>query len=146
MNRGPGVLPTRLRSTAMGFTTGTASAVTSFGPPVAALMVGAFGGSFNKITAFMTCFALLSIVAMFLGRETRHTGLLHQLMRRPLPLRGRGRGALHATRTRGGAQRRIVRYLPPPLMRSAIQPSRPPISPAGGRGRGASCSTSRLYR
>jgi hypothetical protein len=33
-------------------------------------LVGAFGGSFNRVTAFMTCFAL-SIVAMLLGRETR---------------------------------------------------------------------------
>lgn len=40
-------------------------------------MVGAFGGSFNKVTAVMTCFALLSIVAVILGRETRHAGLPH---------------------------------------------------------------------
>jgi MFS family permease len=73
----PELFPTHIRSTAVGFTTGTARIVTSFGPLVAGLMVGAFGGSFNKVTAFMTCFALLSIVAMFLGRETRHTGLPH---------------------------------------------------------------------
>ena len=42
-----------------------------FGRPlVAGLLVGAFGGSFNRVTAFMTCFALLSIIAMLLGRET----------------------------------------------------------------------------
>jgi hypothetical protein len=35
------------------------------------LLVGAFGGSFNRVTAFMTCFALLSIVAMLLGLETK---------------------------------------------------------------------------
>ena len=37
---------------------------------VAGLLVGAFGGSFDRVTAFMTCFALLSIIAMLLGRET----------------------------------------------------------------------------
>ena len=49
---------------------GSARIITSFGPLVAGLLVGAFGGSFNRVTAFMTCFALLSIVAMLLGRET----------------------------------------------------------------------------
>jgi MFS family permease len=73
----PELFPTHVRSTAVGFTTGTARVVTSFGPLVAGLMVGAFGGSFNKVTAFMTCFAVLSIVAMLIGRETRHTGLPH---------------------------------------------------------------------
>ena len=34
-------------------------------------LVGAFGGSFNRVTAFMTCFALLSILAMLIGRETK---------------------------------------------------------------------------
>jgi MFS family permease len=73
----PELFPTHIRSTAVGFTTGTARVVTSFGPLVAGLMVGAFGGSFNNVTAFMTCFALLSIIAMFLGPETRQTGLPH---------------------------------------------------------------------
>ena len=71
----PELFPTHIRSTAVGFTTGTARVVTSFGPLVAGLMVGAFGGSFNNVAAFMTCFALLSIIAMFLGPETRQTGL-----------------------------------------------------------------------
>lgn len=66
-----------MRSTAVGFTTGSARVITSFGPPVAGLMVGTFGGSFNNVTAFMTCFALLSIVAMLFGRETRDGGLPH---------------------------------------------------------------------
>ena len=66
----PELFPTHIRSTAVGFTTGSARVVTSFGPLVAGLMV-AFFGSFNKVTAFMTCFALLSIIAMFLGRETK---------------------------------------------------------------------------
>lgn len=71
----PELFPTHVRSTAVGFTTGTARVVTSFGPLVAGLMVGLFGGSFNKVTAFITCFAVLSIVAMFVGRETKGAGL-----------------------------------------------------------------------
>jgi MFS family permease len=73
----PELFPTHIRSTAVGFCTGSARVVTSFGPLVAGLMVGAFGGSFNKVTAVMTCFALLSIVAVAIGRETRDTGLPH---------------------------------------------------------------------
>jgi MFS family permease len=71
----PELFPTHIRSTAVGFCTGSARVVTSFGPLVAGLMVGLFGGSFNKVTAVMTCFAVLSIAAMMLGRETRGTGL-----------------------------------------------------------------------
>jgi MFS family permease len=67
----PELFPTHIRSTAVGFCTGSARIITSFGPLVAGLLVGAFGGSFNRVTAFMTCFALLSIVAMLLGRETK---------------------------------------------------------------------------
>jgi len=67
----PELFPTHIRSTAVGFCTGSARIITSFGPLVAGLLVGAFGGSFNNVTAFMTCFALLSIVAMLLGRETK---------------------------------------------------------------------------
>ena len=67
----PELFPTHIRSTAVGFCTGSARIITSFGPLVAGLLVGAFGGSFNRVTAFMTCFALVSIVAMLLGRETR---------------------------------------------------------------------------
>lgn len=71
----PELFPTHIRSTAVGFCTGSARVVASFGPLVAGLRVGAFGGSFNKVTAFMTCFALLSIIAVALGRETRDAGL-----------------------------------------------------------------------
>jgi MFS family permease len=71
----PELFPTHIRSTAVGFCTGSARLVTSFGPLVAGLMVGMFGGSFNKVTAVMTCFAVLSIVAVMLGRETKNTGL-----------------------------------------------------------------------
>jgi len=73
----PELFPTHIRSTGVGFCTGSARIVTSFGPLVAGLMVGAFGGSFNKVTAVMTCFAVLSIIAMALGRETRDSGLPH---------------------------------------------------------------------
>jgi MFS family permease len=71
----PELFPTQIRSTGVGFTTGSARVITSFGPLVAGLMVGAFGGSFNKVTAIMTCFAVLSIIAMILGRETKGAGL-----------------------------------------------------------------------
>ncbi|HTI79245.1 MAG TPA: MFS transporter [Acetobacteraceae bacterium] len=67
----PELFPTHVRSTAVGFTTGTARVVTSFGPLVAGLMVGAFGGSFNKVTAVMTCMAILSIIAMAIAHETK---------------------------------------------------------------------------
>ncbi len=67
----PELFPTHIRSTAVGFCTGSARIITSFGPLVAGLLVGAFGGSFNRVTAVMTCFAVLSIIAMYLGRETK---------------------------------------------------------------------------
>ena len=67
----PELFPTQIRSTAVGFCTGSARIITSFGPLVAGLLVGAFGGSFNRVTAVMTCFAVLSIIAMYLGRETK---------------------------------------------------------------------------
>jgi MFS family permease len=67
----PELFPTQVRATAVGFCTGSARIITSFGPLVAGIMVGAFGGSFNRVTAFMTCFAFLSIIAMLLGRETK---------------------------------------------------------------------------
>ena len=44
----PELFPTHVRSTGVGFTTGTARVVTSFGPLVAGLMVGLFGGSFLR--------------------------------------------------------------------------------------------------
>jgi MFS family permease len=66
----PELFPTQVRSTAVGFCTGSARIITSFGPLVAGLLVGVFG-SFNRVTAVMSCFAILSIIAMFLGRETK---------------------------------------------------------------------------
>jgi MFS family permease len=71
----PELIPTHIRSTAVGFCTGSARVITSFGPLVAGLLVGAFGGSFNRVTASMICFALLSILAMLLRRETRRDPL-----------------------------------------------------------------------
>ena len=67
----PELFPTHIRSTAVGFCTGSARIAAGFGPLVAGLLVGAFGASFNRVTAFMTCFALPSILAMLLGRETK---------------------------------------------------------------------------
>jgi MFS family permease len=67
----PELFPTHVRATGVAFCNGTGRIITSFGPLVAGLLVGAFGGSFNKVTAFMSCFALLSVVAVILGRETK---------------------------------------------------------------------------
>ena len=71
----PELFPTQIRSTGVAFCNGAARIITSFGPLVAGLLVGAFGGSFNRVTAVMSCFALLSVVAMMIGRETRHDPL-----------------------------------------------------------------------
>jgi MFS family permease len=71
----PDLFPTHLRATAVGFCIGSARVVTSYGPLVAGLMVEAFGGSFNKVTAVMTCCAVFSIIAILLGRETKRAGL-----------------------------------------------------------------------
>ncbi len=66
----PELFPTHIRSTGVAFCNGTGRIITSFGPLVAGLLVGAFNGSFNNVTAFMSCFALLSVIAMIIGRET----------------------------------------------------------------------------
>ncbi|MBV8889231.1 MAG: MFS transporter [Alphaproteobacteria bacterium] len=71
----PELFPTHVRATAVSFCNGSGRIITSFGPLVAGLLVGYFGGSFNKSAAIMTGFAVLSIIAMFLGRETRETPL-----------------------------------------------------------------------
>jgi MFS family permease len=67
----PELFPTHVRATAVSFCNGGARVITSFGPLVAGLLAAPFGGNFNKPAALMTCFALLSIYAMCLGRETR---------------------------------------------------------------------------
>ena len=70
----PELFPTQVRATAVGFTTGSARIITSFGPLVAGLLVGVFG-SFNRVTAVMSCCAIFSIIAMIFGRETKDRGL-----------------------------------------------------------------------
>jgi MFS family permease len=67
----PELFPTHVRAIAVSFCNGGARVITSFGPLVAGLLAAPFGGNFNKPAALMTCFALLSIYAMYLGRETR---------------------------------------------------------------------------
>jgi MFS family permease len=67
----PELFPTHVRATAVSFCNGGARVITAFGPLVAGLLAAPFGGNFNKPAALMTCFALLSIYAMYLGRETR---------------------------------------------------------------------------
>jgi MFS family permease len=67
----PELFPTHVRATAVSFCNGGARVITSFGPLVAGLLAAPFGGNFNKPAAIMTCFALLSLYAMYLGRETR---------------------------------------------------------------------------
>jgi MFS family permease len=67
----PELFPTHVRATAVSFCNGGARVITSFGPLVAGLLAAPFGGNFNRPAALMTCFALLSIYAMYLGRETR---------------------------------------------------------------------------
>jgi MFS family permease len=66
----PELFPTHVRGTAVSFCNGAARIVTSFGPLVAGLLVKPFG-SFNNAAATMTCFAVLSMISMALGRETR---------------------------------------------------------------------------
>jgi MFS family permease len=70
----PELFPTHVRATAVSFCNGTGRIITSTGPLIAGLLVGYFGG-FTQGAAIMTCFALLSIVAMFVGRETREDPL-----------------------------------------------------------------------
>lgn len=71
----PELFPTHVRATAVSFCNGSGRVITSFGPLVAGLLVVPFGGSFNKAAAVMTGFAVLSIIAMLLGRETRDDAL-----------------------------------------------------------------------
>src|SRR6266446_3525615 len=64
------LFPTQVRSTAVAFCNGSGRVITSFGPLAAGLLVVQLGGLSNA-TAIMTGFAVLSIVAVILGRETR---------------------------------------------------------------------------
>jgi MFS family permease len=65
----PELFPTQVRATALSFCNGSGRIITSFGPLLAGLLVGVV--NLNHATAGMTCFALLSILAMYLGRETK---------------------------------------------------------------------------
>ena len=67
----PELFPTYVRATSLSFCNGTGRIITSVGPLVAGLLAGAFGGDFNLACAVMTCFAVLSLLAVLLGRETR---------------------------------------------------------------------------
>src|SRR4029077_6021308 len=64
------LFPTHVRATAVAFCNGSGRVFTSFGPLVAGLLVVQLGGLSNA-TGIMTGFAVLSIVAVMLGRETR---------------------------------------------------------------------------
>src|SRR5437870_5562172 len=64
------LFPTHVRSTAVAFCNGSGRLFTSFGPLVAGLLVVQLGGLSNA-TAIMTGFAVLSFIAVILGRETR---------------------------------------------------------------------------
>ena len=67
----PELFPTHVRATAVSFCSGSGRVITAFGPLVAGLLVVPFGGNFAHATAVITCFAVLSIVAMVFGRETK---------------------------------------------------------------------------
>jgi MFS family permease len=71
----PELFPTHVRATAVSFCNGSGRIITSFGPLLAGLLVGII--NLRYATAGMTCFALLSIVAMAMGRETRDDELPH---------------------------------------------------------------------
>jgi MFS family permease len=71
----PELFPTYVRATSLSFCNGTGRIITSFGPLVAGLLAGAFGGDFNLACAVMTCFAVLSLLAVLIGRETRNEQL-----------------------------------------------------------------------
>jgi MFS family permease len=68
------LFPTHVRSTGVAFCNGFGRIFTSFGPLVAGLLVVQLGGLTNA-TAIMTCFAVLSVVAVIIGRETRDEDL-----------------------------------------------------------------------
>ncbi len=71
----PELFPTQMRATGVAFCNGCGRCITSFGPLVAGLLVAPFGGNFARAAGVMTSFALLSILGVALGRETRHDSL-----------------------------------------------------------------------
>jgi len=72
----PELFPTQIRSTGVAFCNGAARIITSFGPLIAGLLAVALGG-FNVAAAIMSCFAMLSVFAMLIGRETKDDELPH---------------------------------------------------------------------
>ena len=70
------LFPTHVRSTGVAFCNGFGRIFTSFGPLVAGLLVVQLGGLTNA-TAIMTCFSVLSVIAVIIGRETRDEDLPH---------------------------------------------------------------------
>ena len=69
----PELFPTHVRATAVSFCNGSGRIITSFGPLLAGLLVSRV--DLRYATAAMTCCALLSVLAMILGRETRYDEL-----------------------------------------------------------------------
>jgi MFS family permease len=65
----PELFPTHVRATAVSFCNGSGRVITSFGPLLAGLLVGIV--DLRIATAAMTCCALLSVLGIILGRETR---------------------------------------------------------------------------
>ena len=58
------------------FCNGAVRIITSFGSLIAGLLAVALGG-FNVAAAIMSCFALVSVFAMLIGRETKDDELPH---------------------------------------------------------------------
>jgi MFS family permease len=69
----PELFPTHVRATAVSFCNGSGRVITSFGPLLAGLLVGIV--DLRIATAAMTCCALLSVLGIILGRETRYDEL-----------------------------------------------------------------------
>src|SRR5204862_1161311 len=65
----PELFPTHVRATAVSFCNGSGRIITSFGPLLAGLLVSRV--DLRTATAAMTCCALLSVLGIILGRETR---------------------------------------------------------------------------
>ena len=65
----PELFPTHVRATAVSFCNGSGRVITSFGPLLAGLLVARV--DLRYATAAMMCCALLSVLGILLGRETR---------------------------------------------------------------------------
>jgi len=71
----PELFPTHVRATGVSFCQGVARIITGFGPLAAGLLVAQFGGNFGKAAGVMSCFVLLSLIAVAFGPETKDSGL-----------------------------------------------------------------------